>query len=225
MGWDLNNLLATIGAFLIAASFLVFVYNVVRSRNNVTSDPDPWDARTLEWATASPPPAHNFDIEPTVTHLDEWWHRKYAEDEDGKLHRRTDVELLGSTTAATALDAEEHAAVHSSEIHLPSPSYWPFVVALALPVIAFGIIYSYWLAGVGALILLGGIYGWGLEPSVDPGSAHGHDPEPRPDPAPTDEVEAAPEAPAEGDVEATADAEAEPVGAGTSSSVEEGPRA
>src|SRR5215210_1744817 len=95
MGWDLNNLLASIGAFLIAASFLVFVFNVVRSRNNVTADPDPWDARTLEWATSSPPPVHNFDVEPTVTHLDEWWHRKYAEDEEGRLNRRTDVQPLG----------------------------------------------------------------------------------------------------------------------------------
>jgi cytochrome c oxidase subunit I len=209
MGWDLNNLLSTVGAFLVGASFLVFIYNVVRSRTNVTSDPDPWDARTLEWATASPPPAHNFDIEPTVTHLDEWWHRKYAEDEDGTLHRRTDVQLLGSTTAPTALDPEGDAVKETSEIHLPSPSYWPIVVALSLPVIAFGVIYSYWLAGVGVFMLLGAIYGWGLEPSVDPGSAHGHDPEPRPDPSPTDEVSAGPEAEIEGSGE-TGSAAAEP---------------
>src|SRR5215212_289965 len=222
MGWDLNNLLSSIGAFMIAASFLVFVYNVVRSRKNVTSDPDPWDARTLEWATASPPPVHNFDVEPTVTHLDEWWHRKYAEDEDGKLHRRTDVQLLGSPTAATALDAEGDAAGQASEIHLPSPSYWPLVVALSLPVIAFGVIYTSWLCGVGALILPGGVYGWGLEPSVDPGSAHGHDPEPRPDPDPTDEVGAAPEAPADEEVETVGEGEAEavPAGAGTGASDE-----
>jgi cytochrome c oxidase subunit I len=225
MGWDLNNLLASIGAFLIAASFLVFVYNVVRSRKNVTNDPDPWDARTLEWATASPPPVHNFDIEPSVTHLDEWWHRKYSEDEDGKLHRRTDVQLLGSTTAATALDAEGDAAGQASEIHLPSPSYWPLVVALSLPVIAFGVIYTFWLCGVGALILLGGVYGWSLEPSVDPGSAHGHDPEPRRDPEPPDEVEAAPEASADGEAEAAegsegveAEVEGDAVPAGTSAS-------
>jgi cytochrome c oxidase subunit 1 len=213
MGWDLNNLLSTIGAFLIGVSFLVFVYNVVRSRNNVTSDPDPWDARTLEWATASPPPAHNFDVEPTVTHLDEWWHRKYAENEDGTLRRRDDVQLLGSTTAPTALDPEGDAAKETSEIHLPSPSYWPFVVALSLPVIAFGVIYSYWLAGLGVLILLGSIYGWGLEPSVDPGSAHGHEPEHRPDPAPTDDT--AVEGSADGDGATGSQAEPEPVPAGS----------
>ncbi len=214
MGWDLNNLLASIGAFTIALSFLIFIYNVVRSRKNVTTDPDPWDARTLEWATSSPPPVHNFDIEPSVTHLDEWWHRKYAEDEDGRLHRRTDVQLLGG--------ADD---VDPGEIHLPSPSYWPIFTAFALPLIAYGIIYSFWLSGVGVLVLLIGVYGWGLEPSVDPGAAHGHEPEHGPEPEPGDEVEAAAdvpaeeaaaEAPAAEAVEEPADADAVPAGAGAS---------
>ena len=39
--------------------------------------PDPWDARSLEWMVQSPVPAHNFDTVPTVSHLDEFWHRKY----------------------------------------------------------------------------------------------------------------------------------------------------
>jgi hypothetical protein len=103
------------------------------------------------------------------------------------------------------------------------------VVALALPTIAFGVIYSFWLCGVGAVLLLGGVYGWSLEPSVDPGSAHGHDPEPRPEPEPTDEVDAAPEASVDGEgedsedsegSEAEAEAEGEAVPAGTSASVE-----
>ena len=45
---------------------------------------DPWDARSLEWMTPNPTPHHNFDEIPTVTHLDEFWHRKYAEDERGR---------------------------------------------------------------------------------------------------------------------------------------------
>ena len=53
-----------------ALGFMVFVFNAISSRKNVIHDPDPWDARTLEWGTSSPPPAHNYDIEPTVTSLD-----------------------------------------------------------------------------------------------------------------------------------------------------------
>ncbi len=48
---------------------------------------DPWDARSLEWISTSPPPAHNFDVVPEITELDELWHRKYAEDERGRLVR------------------------------------------------------------------------------------------------------------------------------------------
>ena len=143
---------------------------MVKSRKNYLTDPDPWDARTLEWGTTSPPPAHNYDFDPTVTHLDEWWHRKYETDDRGKLKRRASVEYL----ADVDFDA--------SSVHLPSPSYWPIIVAAGLPLVAYGLIFTYWLAGVGGVMVLGGIFGWGLEPSVDPDAGHarhddgGHEP-------------------------------------------------
>ena len=51
-------------------------------------------------------------------------------------------------------------------IHLPSPSYWPLVAALGLPIMAYGVIYSWWLVGLGVAVTLVGLYGWALEPSV-----------------------------------------------------------
>jgi cytochrome c oxidase subunit 1 len=162
MGWDVMNLLSTIGSFTIALGFLVFVFNVVRSRRNEITDPDPWDARTIEWGTSSPPPAHNFDQDPTVTHLDEWWHRKYEEGEDGKLRRRENIEYLANPD----FDA--------SSVHMPSPSYWPIIVAAGLPIIGYGMLYTYWLCGLGGLMVVGGLFGWGLEPPTDPDAGH-HD--------------------------------------------------
>src|SRR5437660_3992410 len=66
-GWALLNQLTTLGAIIQAASFAFFAYNVFASlRNGRPAGDDPWDAWTLEWATASPPPADNFEVIPAV---------------------------------------------------------------------------------------------------------------------------------------------------------------
>ena len=52
-------------------------------------------------------------------------------------------------------------------IHLPSPSYYPVVAALGLFVLGYGLIFSWWLVGAGAVVLLAGLYGWALEPSAE----------------------------------------------------------
>jgi cytochrome c oxidase subunit 1 len=67
LGWNLDNLLASIGAFIIAASVLVFLWNLfVSLGNGQKAGDDPWDAFTLEWDTSSPPAHYNFLTIPTV---------------------------------------------------------------------------------------------------------------------------------------------------------------
>jgi cytochrome c oxidase subunit I len=66
-GWGALNLLSTIGAFMIAVSIAVFMWNVfVTLRKPQDAPDDPWDGNTLEWATTSPPPPYNFDSLPLV---------------------------------------------------------------------------------------------------------------------------------------------------------------
>jgi cytochrome c oxidase subunit I len=61
-GWGTLNLIETIGSGIIALGVLLFVINVVVSlRMRVRAGNDPWLGHTLEWATTSPPPPHNFD--------------------------------------------------------------------------------------------------------------------------------------------------------------------
>jgi cytochrome c oxidase subunit I len=61
-GFTTYNQIATLGAFLIALSILIFIVNfIITIRKPPTATDDPWEANTLEWATSSPPPPHNFD--------------------------------------------------------------------------------------------------------------------------------------------------------------------
>jgi heme/copper-type cytochrome/quinol oxidase subunit 1 len=67
--WGPANLVSTIGAYLLAAGVLLLVLNVVVSvvlRRGRPATDDPWEGDTLEWATTSPPPPHNFDVLPDV---------------------------------------------------------------------------------------------------------------------------------------------------------------
>ncbi len=64
--WATNNLIATIGAFMIALSALLFIINCVKLLRAPKAPADPWEGNTLEWTIPSPPPEHNFDKIPTV---------------------------------------------------------------------------------------------------------------------------------------------------------------
>ena len=66
-GWIILNSIETVGAFLIAVSIFPFLINVIATLiNGERVGDDPWEANTLEWATSSPPPPHNFDKLPPV---------------------------------------------------------------------------------------------------------------------------------------------------------------
>ncbi len=84
-GWELMNLISTIGAFILAFSVLVLIINVIISlvRGKEAGD-NPWDAWTLEWATTSPPPVYNFDQVPPIRGRRPLWDLKHPEDPDWK---------------------------------------------------------------------------------------------------------------------------------------------
>jgi cytochrome c oxidase subunit 1 len=82
-GWDIWNLIVTIGVFFQAAGILVFAVNLLWSfyRGKVAGS-DPWDAWTLEWSTTSPPPVYNFALIPAVRSRRPLWDLKHPEDPD-----------------------------------------------------------------------------------------------------------------------------------------------
>jgi len=152
------NRIASIGSFVLAIGILLFLINVVQTaRKGKQAPADPWDARTLEWITTNPPKPHNFDRIPVVHHLDDFFHRKY--EEDAATHTMRQVK-----TGEELVAAEEAAA--DSHIHMPSPSYWPLILAIGVGVLGLGVLYGPPVMIVGGLVVLLASFGWALEPST-----------------------------------------------------------
>ena len=148
-----------LGALVLGAGYAVSLVNVVKSvRGGQPARANPWEAGTLEWAIPSPTPEYNFAEIPHVEAEDDFWHRKYGEDEEGhavKLEATEDV-------TQDRLSPEE-----AKGIHLPSPSYYPALAGLGIFAMLMGFVYVPWgaiaVAG-GGLVTIWGLFGWSLEP-------------------------------------------------------------
>ncbi len=91
-GWALWNMIVSSGAVFQAVAILIFVYNLVWAAfRGKFAGPDPWDAWTLEWATASPPASYNFATIPSVASRRPLWDLKHPDDTD------SDYEMWGSS--------------------------------------------------------------------------------------------------------------------------------
>jgi len=84
-GWEIWNLIVTIGVFFQTAGVLAFVANLVWSLwKGKPAGNDPWDAWTLEWSTSSPPADYDFAATPAVRSRRPLWDLKHPEDPDWK---------------------------------------------------------------------------------------------------------------------------------------------
>nr|WP_239565453.1 cytochrome c oxidase subunit I [Brevibacillus fulvus] len=117
---DLGNFISSIGAIGMTIGTILFLANVVvAARSKKQAPADPWDARTLEWAIPSPAPEYNFAQTPLVRGLDALWVEKMAGNKG-----MTPAEPLGS-------------------IHMPSPSFLPFLMSIGLFIAGYGFIFEH----------------------------------------------------------------------------------
>jgi cytochrome o ubiquinol oxidase subunit 1 len=125
--------IAAFGAVLIAcgiAAFLVQIFVSIRKRAELVDvTGDPWDGRTLEWSTSSPPPAYNFAFTPVIRDNDAWW----------------DMKKAGYKRPLSGF----------KPIHMPSNTGTGVVLALFSVALGFGLIwYMWWLAALSFIGLI-----------------------------------------------------------------------
>ena len=141
-GWETLNLVSSVGAFLFAASVLLFVGNVVTSlMRGRTAEANPWNAASLEWLTASPPPSYNFAHIPRVESATPLWDAERPV----MPGLRTDVREVLLTTAIDAVPDLRDAS--------PPPTAWPFIAAVATTIAFVGSIFTPWAVVWGAALM------------------------------------------------------------------------
>jgi len=151
MQWGPLNLLSSIGSYILAIGFLLFIVNVVwtylkgeRSGNN------PWGAPTLEWAIESPPRNYKFVEIPQVNSMNPLW------DEETLLPATTGMRTDRREVLITEILTGKIQAV---EI-LPTNTIWPLVLAVATGVAFIGSIFSPWWFVIAFFLVFLAITGW-----------------------------------------------------------------
>jgi cytochrome c oxidase subunit 1 len=151
LGWDAMNLLATIGAFIVAISVVLFIINIITSlRSGVVAGENPWNAGTLEWATDSPPASYNFAHVPVVASDNPLWQEDAARTYMQGL--KVDERELLLTTVLDARPDVREAGVE--------PTLWPLWSALAVTVLFVCSIFTPWAVVFGAIPVTISLIGW-----------------------------------------------------------------
>jgi cytochrome c oxidase subunit I+III len=162
LGWDIYNLISTIGAFILALGILIFVWNLLWSlQNGPSAGNNPWGADSLEWSTASPPINYGFGVLPIVHSRHPLWEQERLHKGEEKVEKLVQALATWPTKWRAALVTSLLDGRPEEIFRVSGPSIWPFITAVGV-IIMFGaeIFTARLLMLIGALITVGGVIAW-----------------------------------------------------------------
>lgn len=134
--WHTYLIVACVGALLIFVGILAQILQIVYSiwKRDTLRDltGDPWDGRTLEWATSSPPPFYNFAVLPKIGNHDSFW----------------DAKQTGQAWIQPA---------SYEPIHMPHNTPTGFLIGIVSVGLGFGLVWHIWWMAAGALLVMIGL--------------------------------------------------------------------
>ncbi|RXR08325.1 cytochrome o ubiquinol oxidase subunit I [Pseudoxanthomonas composti] len=138
---------AAFGACVIACGIGLnlwqIIYSIWKRKDNLDLTGDPWDARTHEWATSSPPPFYNFAHLPDFRQIDQFWADKQA----GRGYVRP---------------------THYEDIHMPRNTSIGLIMGAFSVVLGFALTWHiWWLAIVGLVGMVGAFIARSFDDDVD----------------------------------------------------------
>jgi cytochrome c oxidase subunit I+III len=151
MGWTTLNMISTLGALLLIVGGVMLVYNVFASlRHGAIAGDNPWNADSLEWATASPPPVYNFLEMPIVEGRHAIWERSAVPP--------VVVGISAGKREVLITDVMDAEPTHRDEF--PEPSIWPFLASVATSAMLVAVIFTAWGFPIGLIPIGLTLIGW-----------------------------------------------------------------
>jgi cytochrome c oxidase subunit I+III len=162
LGWDIYNLISTIGAFVIFFGILIFAVNVIHSlRKGEPAGDNPWGGDSLEWAVSSPPPSYGFAVLPIIRSRHPLWEQPDLHQGEPRLESLVHAIARWPLKWRAALVTGTLDGQPEELFRVAGPSIWPFMASGATILIFIGELFDlYWVMGIGALGVVGSLILW-----------------------------------------------------------------
>ncbi len=180
VGWNTLNLVSSIGGYILATSFVLFIINLIWSaRSGEEVGDNPWRAWTLEWATSSPPPHGNFRWLPPIHGPRPLWDFEHPDEPDSGVPLPDTGSAAGDLVTTMAAvpgpgalaPATGPAAAGGGTVVQPEPeqsTVVPFFVAVGILIIGIGLLSTWVVSLLGVVLLLVVLAVWMTEPWTEP---------------------------------------------------------